>query len=323
MVSKKILVTGSCGFIFSNFVRLALRHTDYSFAAIDKVAKEHTLNNVVHSHARHNFHIADIADAHIIDRIFTLEKPDIVIHGAAESHVDDSINSADCFIKSNIVGTQVIIDASIRHNVEKLIYISTDEVYGQLGKDDNSWTEDALIMPRNPYSASKAAGELLVRAAGETHGLKYNITRSCNNYGPRQSTKNLIPKIIKNILNKEPVPIYGQGLQSREWIHVADNCFAILHILKHAPNNETYNISAGHEMSNLEMFHLICEALGQGHDLITFVEDRKGHDFRYSVDFSKIKSIGWKPQFRLKKGLDQCINWYLNNRWFMNYNKCK
>ncbi|KKN70807.1 hypothetical protein LCGC14_0426990 [marine sediment metagenome] len=196
---------------------------------------------------------------------------------------------------------------------------NTDEVYGQLGKDDDPWTENGRLSPRNPYSASKAAGELIVKATSQTHGLKYNITRSCNNYGPRQSAKNLVPKIIRNILHKKPVPIYGTGNQLREWIHVADNCFAVLKILESALPNETYNISAGHEISNLEMFHNICNIMGvgqEGHDLLTFVEDRKGHDFRYSVDYSKIKSIGWEPKFRFKKGLNQCINWYLRNPWF-------
>ena len=258
-----------------------------------------------------------------MDKIFELERPDIVIHGAAESHVDDSIASANPFIMSNVLGTQVITDMCVKYGVERLIYISTDEVYGQLGHDEVAWAEDARLSPRNPYSATKAAGEFIVLAANQTHELQYNMTRCCNNYGPRQSTKNLIPKIIKNIINKEPVPIYGKGDQLREWIHVADNCFAVFHILEHAPPNEIYNISAGHEVSNLEMFHMICDIMeaGQdGHDLLTFVEDRKGHDFRYSVDFSKIKSIGWKHKFKLKSGLNQCINWYLNNRWFLRTN---
>lgn len=323
MIKKKVLITGSCGFVFSNFIRLGIRYsTDYTFVSIDKVATSQSFNNI-YAHNRHKIHIADVLDVHIIDKIFEFEQPDIVIHGAAESHVDNSIDSARSFIMSNVLGTQVIVDACIKHGVEKLIYISTDEVYGQLGADDKPWTEESRLNPRNPYSASKAAGELIVKAASQTYGLKYNITRSCNNYGPRQSTKNLIPKIIKNLIQKKPIPIYGTGTQLREWIHVADNSFAIMHILENATANETYNISAGHEVNNLEMFHMICEIMNagqEGHDLLTFVEDRKGHDYRYSVDFSKIKSIGWEPKFRLKKGLKQCINWYQNNDWFLRNN---
>jgi dTDP-glucose 4,6-dehydratase len=321
MAKKKVLVTGSCGFIFSNFIRLGVRYKpDYTFVSVDKVATSHSLNNI-YAHNRHKFHLADVADAHIVDKIFELERPDIVVHGAAESNVDDSIASANPFIMSNVLGTQIIADACVKYGVERLVQISTDEVCGQLcSEDDKAWKEDAKLSPRNPYSASKASSELIVEAVSKTHGLQYNITRSCNNYGPRQSTKNLVPKIIKNIINKEPVPIYGKGDQLREWIHVADNCFAIFHILEHAPPNEIYNISAGHEVSNLEMFHMICDIMDvgqEGHNLLTFVEDRKGHDYRYSVDFSKIKSIGWKPEFRFKAGLQKVIFWYLNNRWFL------
>jgi len=230
--------------------------------------------------------------------------------------VDDSINSASTFIKSNVLGTQTLIDASVRHGVERFVYISTDEVYGQLKNSDSAWTEDSLISPRNPYSASKAAGEMLVQAAFETHGLEYNITRSCNNFGPKQSSKNLIPKVISCILNKKPIPIYGQGLQCREWIHVADNCQAILQILKNGQPNQAYNITANYEISNLEMVHTICNLMESGHDLISFVEDRKGHDFRYATDNSRIKSIGWSPKFKFKDGLSQTILWYTNNQWY-------
>jgi dTDP-glucose 4,6-dehydratase len=275
----------------------------------------------VYANRGHKFHIGDVADAHFIDTIFQIERPDIVIHGAAESHVDDSISSANPFIMSNVLGTQVMVDASVKYDVEKFIYVSTDEVYGQLASEgDEPWTESSALAPRNPYSASKAAGELIVEAANATHGLQYNTTRSCNNYGPRQSTKNLIPKIIRNILRKEKIPIYGQGQQLREWIHVADNCRAVLSIMRNAPSNEAYNISAGYETSNLELVNEICNIMGTGHDLISFVEDRKGHDFRYAMENSKLKSLGWEPSFKFKKGLDHCIKWYINNRWFMNLN---
>ena len=322
MTKKKVLITGSCGFIFSNFIRLALKEekSDYKYISVDKIATGHSMHNV-YANRGHKFYIGDIADAHFVDKLFQLERPDIVIHGAAESHVDDSIVSASNFITSNVLGTQVMVDASVKYDVERFIYISTDEVYGQLKTEyDEAWTETSPLAPRNPYAASKAAGELVVSAASVTHGLQCNITRSCNNYGPRQSTKNLIPKIIKNILNKEKIPIYGQGQHLREWIHVADNCRAILTIMKHAPPNGVYNISAGCETSNLELTNEICNIMGSGHDLISFVEDRKGHDFRYAMQCLNLKSLGWQPSFKYKKGLDHTIKWYIRNRWFMNLN---
>lgn len=318
MAKKKVLVTGSCGFIFSNFARLAVRYsTDYTFVSIDKVATSHSLNNI-YVHNRHKFHLADVVDAHIVDKIFELERPDIVIHGAAESHVDDSIASANPFIMSNVLGTQVIVDACVKYDVEKLIYISTDEVYGQLDKNDEAWTEKSTINPRNPYSASKMAGELIVRAGSETHGIQYNITRSCNNYGPRQSIKNLIPKTIKHIFEEKKIPIYGQGEQIREWIHVGDNCKAIFKILENGKNKETYNISAGCELSNIEMVQNICNIIGAGHNLISFIPDpRPGHDFRYSINSSKLRDIGWEPEFKLQNGLNYTIKWFFNNKWFL------
>jgi dTDP-glucose 4,6-dehydratase len=239
-----------------------------------------------------------------------------VIHGAAESFVDKSISDPQIFTKTNVVGTQVIIDACVKYDVEKLIYISTDEVYGQLISESSpSWSESSQLNPRNPYSASKASGELLIKAAGETFGLNYNITRSCNNYGPRQNRRNLIPKIIGNILSGKDVPIYGKGEQIRDWIHVQDNCLAILKVLENGDNKEIYNISAKQEFSNIEIFNQICNLMKDhnGYKLLKFVEDRKGHDFRYSV--SNVKSIGWEPTFNFKSGIEHTINWYFTNQW--------
>lgn len=314
---KTILVTGSCGFVFTNFLRLVVTKNkeDYNWVSIDKLVPKHSLKNI-YANRSHDFYIGDVADAHFIDKIFEIKKPDIVIHGAAESHIGDS----NSFINSNIAGTQCLLDASVKHGVERFIYISTDEVYGQLEANDQPWTEDSPLNPRNPYSASKAAGELLVQAAYQTYGLEYNITRSCNNFGPKQSTQNLIPKVIKCIIDKKPITIYGQGLQCREWIHVMDNCQAILDIVKEAPPNEIYNITANYEISNLELVYEMCNLTESGHDLISFVEDKKGHDFRHAMTNSKIKSIGWAPKFKFKDGLDHCIKWYVTNRWFLSLN---
>lgn len=202
-----------------------------------------------------------------------------------------------------------------------ITYLSgnTDEVYGQLTEKDNDikWTEESPMSPRNPYSASKASGELIIKAAHTTHGLNYNITRSCNNFGPRQLAEKLIPKAIKNILNNEKVPIYGKGQQLREWIHVDDNCDAILTVLEKAPPNETYNISSGYEFSSLEMCQRICNEIGYGHNLLSFCEDRLGHDFRYLSDSSKLRSLGWKPEINFNEGLTRTVQWFINNRWYI------
>lgn len=314
---KKVLITGTCGFIFSNFIRRAIyERQPYSFVSIDRVSGH---ANNVYSNKNHVFHIADLRDQHVIDKIFQFERPDIVIHGAAESFVDYSLSDPNAFVTSNVLGTQVVINACVKHNVERLIYISTDEVYGQLtSESDAAWKEDAPLNPRNPYSASKAAGELMVKAAYQSHGLIYNITRSSNNYGPRQTAEKLIPKAIKCIMDGQKIPIYGQGLQIRDWTHVFDNCSAIKTVLNSGKPNEIYNISANQELPNIEVIQKICNAMGRGHELISFIEDpRKGHDFRYSIDSSKIRELGWKPTYKFKEGIADTVEWYSLNQYFL------
>lgn len=314
---KKVLITGTCGFIFSNFVRRAIYEKQpYSFVSIDRVGGN---ANLLYQNKNHTFHLADLRDNHIIDKIFQFERPDIVIHGAAESFVDTSLTDPNSFVTSNVLGTQVVINACVKHNVERLIYVSTDEVYGQLlSESEQAWDEEAPLDPRNPYSASKAAGELMVKAAHHSHGLIYNITRSSNNYGPRQTPEKLIPKAIKCILHGQKIPVYGQGLQIRDWTHVYDNCAAIMTVLNHGKPNQVYNISANQEFPNIEVIQKICNAMGKGHDLISFIEDpRKGHDFRYSVDSSKIKELGWKPTYKFKEGIVETVEWYKINQWML------
>lgn len=311
---KKILVTGSCGFIFSNFMRKVMSQKfNYKFASIDKVISSYNLPSVS-LNQDHSFYMGDIADEQFIDNVFAIEKPNIIIHGAAESFVDDSIRSAGPFIHSNVVGTQVMTDMAVKYGVEKFVYISTDEVYGQL-KDSNesSWTENVSVNPRNPYSASKAAGELIVKAANQTHGLNYNITRSCNNYGPNQPPRNLVPKVITSILARQSIPIHGNGKNYREWLYVEDHCDAIMQIIDKAPVNEIYNIGSGIEKTNLEMVDAISAILNIKQS-INFIKDRAGHDFRYSIDCSKLKKLGWKTNYTFDKGLEKCINWYVDNR---------
>jgi len=308
---KKVLVTGTCGFIFSNFVR-TIKNVDYEFVGVDKLIEEHNIKNV---DPKYKLHVGDIADVHFMDRVFTIEKPDIVIHGAAESFVDNSIRKALPFIHSNVLGTQIVVDMCMKYHVEKLMYISTDEVYGQLESQyDKSWTEKDPINPRNPYSASKASGELIVKAANQTHGLNYIITRCCNNFGPRQPPRNLVPKIITSVLAQQSIPIHGSGEQRREWLYVNDHCDAIMFLINNGKANEIYNIGSGNECTNLEMASNICHLLGYNSaDLIEHVTDRPGHDFRYSIDNSKILELGWKPKYTFENGLEECVNWYLDD----------
>jgi dTDP-glucose 4,6-dehydratase len=322
---KKVLVTGTCGFIFSNFIRKAIYEQNqkkqqdrlYTFVSVDRVTAN-TLNSMYWNKS-HIFHPADIRDPHIMDIIFQFEKPDIVIHGAAETFVDSSLKDPNSFVTSNVLGTQVIINACIKHKVEKLIYISTDEVYGQLtGEHDPAWTEESPLNPRNPYSATKASGELMVKAAHHTHGLIYNITRSSNCYGPRQLPEKLIPKAIKCILDGEKIPIYGKGQQIRDWTYVGDNCAGLLTILANGAPNETYNISANQEFTNIETIQSLCNAMGKGHSLISFIEDpRGGHDFRYSISTEKLQKLGWKPTVKFKDGIKDTVQWYMDNQWFL------
>jgi len=313
---KTILVTGTAGFIFSNFIRKVFdERLNYRFVSVDKVIASYNLKNI-YKHTGHNFYMGDIADEAFMTNVFELEKPDIIIHGAAESFVDDSIRSVQPFVHSNIVGTQVMVDLALKYKVERFVYISTDEVYGQLQVGDKSWTEESQVKPRNPYSASKACGEMLVYAANQTHGLKYNITRCCNNYGSRQPPRNLIPRAITSILNNVAIPIHGSGKQMREWIYVKDHCSAIMKIIENAPVNETYNIGSGVEHTNLEIVKKIGQILKVDVPLVSFVKDRPGHDFRYSVDCSKIKELGWNPNFDFDRGLFECVNWYLEHKDF-------
>jgi dTDP-glucose 4,6-dehydratase len=322
MSSKiKLLISGSAGFIMSNLVRYILKNSkDYDIVSIDDIKPPVKLNTIYANRA-HQFYMGDIINSHLINNIFEIERPDIIIHGAAESFVDKSLTAGQEFVKSNVLGTQVLIDAAVKYN-SRFIYISTDEVYGALNTESEpSWTENFPLAPRNPYSATKASGELLVKAAHNTHGLQYNITRCCNNYGPRQQRRNLIPKIIANILEKIEVPLYGSGSQIREWIHCADNCSAIKTIIEKGTLNETYNIGSGQEFSNIEVFNEISNIMGGGYDLLRFVKDpRPGHDFRYSVNCDKIKKLGWKPEFKFKGvdgGLNHTINFYKNNQWVL------
>lgn len=315
MSTPTILVTGTLGFIFSNFIR-RINHLKLPYRLVCVDVCKNTNPNNIYENRHHTFYLGDVADDHFIDTVFKIEQPDYVIHGAAESFVDQAISSARPFMMSNVVGTQVMVDAAVKYNTKTFLYMGTDEQYGHLTDEQQpSWKEDAPQLPRNPYSASKASGEMVVKAAHLTHGLNYKVVRSCNNFGSRQSIRNLIPLTIRAILNKEKMGLYGEGREVREWMHVEDTADAIITVLEKGLNNEAYNVGTGYEMSNLEMFNMIANVMGGGHDLLSFVPNRKGHDFRYSVDSGKLRALGWEPKIKLKAGLEKTCRWYENNQW--------
>lgn len=309
----KVLVTGSCGFIFSNFVIYALQNTKWDIVSVDKLTYAGSLLNVPQV-KRHKLYVGDVCDYHFIKKVFEIEKPDIVIHGAAESHVDNSIESSHDFVKTNVAGTHSMLEAALHvHTPERFINISTDEVYGSV--EDGSSKESDPLEPRSPYSSTKASADLLGQSYFVTHGLPVITTRCSNNFGPRQHVEKFIPKVITNILTGKKIPLYGDGKNMREWIYVKDNFGALEAIIERGVPGEVYNISSGHEKQNIEVLDTIFDIMG-GRELLEFVEDRKGHDRRYSVDCSKIKSIGWEPQYEFESALAHTVGWYKANNWF-------
>jgi dTDP-glucose 4,6-dehydratase len=316
----KLLVTGTAGFILGNFLRHVSNYKElkeaYEVRSFDRIKDVSYLFDNFQKEGQ-GFFIGDICDKHCLSMIMRSSPPDIVIHGAASTFVDDSIVSADEFIRTNIQGTQNIIDNCVLLK-SKLLYFSTDEVMGALNEGDQPFTETSPLNPRNPYASSKGDGELLIKAAAETHGLKYTIIRPSNNFGPRQSSEKFIPKILKCIFSNKQIPIYGEGLQMREWTYVTDTCKAVCCILNSWKDNETYNISSGNEIRNIDLVDKILEITKGSKDLKTFVQDRKGHDFRYSVDSSKIKKLGWSPSVSFEEGLVKTIQWYSINQHFLN-----
>lgn len=305
MNNKKILVTGTLGFIFSNYVRQERKR---NLVGLDKAVKSYNLDNMLDGM---RFYFADLLDSHNLNNIFTVEKPDIVIGGAAESFVDNSITDVLPFLNSNIIGTQNLINMCLKHGVEKYVHISTDEVYGQvLSMTDRAWTENDPLRPRNPYSASKACAEHIVVAAHNTHGLQYQITRSCNVFGPRQKLENLVPHVITQVANGDPVRIHGNGSNFRQYIFVNDLIEAICTVVDKGAINTVYNIGAENFLTNLEMVQQIAAMINVPAQ-VTFIPDRKAHDFGYRVDSGRIRDLGWKPRTDFLDGLQQTINYYL------------
>lgn len=313
-MTKTILTTGTLGFIGSNFIRTVIdQHPDYKWVGVDKAVYDYCLFNNF-EHPNYKFYLADIANEHIMHRIFEIEKPSVVINIAAESFVCSSIENPNPFIYSNIMGTQTLINASLKYGIDKFLQFSTDEIYGShTSKDDVPWTELECPKPRNPYSSSKLGAENILYAAHQTHKLPFNITRCCNVFGPRQpSNRNLIPKIIRTTLNNQPMPIYGDGSHIREYLFVEDKISAIMTILEHGKDNEIYNIGSENEFSNVEMVNLISELMNKKPN-INYTINRKGHDWRYAINCDKLKSLGWLPQYNFNEAIKKTIAWYKEN----------
>ncbi|CAL8901333.1 dTDP-glucose 4,6-dehydratase [Bacillus pumilus] len=311
-MTKSYFITGGAGFIGLNFVKLLLQETDVRLTVFDKLTyashPEEMEELLKLSHFR--FIQGDIALQHELDQAFD-EVYDAIIHFAAESHVDRSIESAEPFIQTNVLGTYRMLEAVLKGKAKKLIHISTDEVYGDLEPDDPAFTEQTPLSPNNPYSASKASSDLLVKSYIHTHQLPAMITRCSNNYGPHQHEEKLIPTIIRKAINGEKIPIYGDGQQIRDWLYVEDHARAVKQVLENGTAGQVYNIGGGNEKTNLDLTKTILTQLGISHDRIAFVEDRKGHDRRYAIDASKLKrELGWTQETSFEAGIEKTINWY-------------
>jgi dTDP-glucose 4,6-dehydratase len=317
-----LLVTGGAGFIGSNFVRYMLeKYPNYKVVNYDLLTYAGNLENLkdVENHPNYTFVKGDINNRELVDYLVKTHKIDVIVNFAAESHVDRSITDPDIFVKTNVLGTQALLDVAKANNIKKYVQISTDEVYGTLG-ETGYFTEETPLAPNSPYSASKAGGDLLVRAYHETYGLNVNITRCSNNYGPYHFPEKLIPLMITNALEGKELPIYGDGQNIRDWLHVKDHCAAIDLVIHKGRPGEVYNIGGHNERTNNEIVYLIVEKLGVSNDLIKYVADRPGHDHRYAIDPTKIMTeLGWKPQYTFDNGIVETIQWYIDNqKWWKN-----
>jgi len=314
---NRLLVTGGAGFVGSNFVRMVLsEHRETFVVNLDKLTYAGNLANLAGflDRPNHKFVKGDIRDGQLVEELIDEYRLEAIVNFAAESHVDRSITGAKVFIETNVTGTLTLLEAARDRQLEKFVQISTDEVYGSLGSE-GKFTEQTPLSPNSPYSASKAAADHLVEAFGHTWGLKYNITRCSNNYGPYQFPEKLIPLMINNALNDKELPVYGDGLYVRDWLYVYDHCTAVWQVLQEAPPGEVYNIGGCNEKANLEVVGLILERLNKPKSLIRHVKDRPGHDRRYAIDASKIiNELDWKPSVSFEEGIDRTINWYVANQ---------
>lgn len=316
---KNILVTGAAGFIGSNFAEFMVnKHPDYNIIVFDKLTYAGNMDNLKKVMDKITFVQGDICDLEKVTETFEKYNIDSVVHFAAESHVDNSIKTPFIFTQTNVIGTHTLLEVAKRiwgeGSSNKFVHISTDEVYGTLG-EEGYFTEKSPIQPNSPYSASKAGSDLVALAYHETFKMNVTVTNCSNNYGPYQHNEKLIPHMIKLALNDEKLPVYGQGLNIRDWLYVEDHCEAIDLVLHNGKAGERYNIGGHNEKRNIEIVKLILKHLGKTESLITYVEDRKGHDYRYAIDPTKIKNeLGWKPKTKFEDGIVKTIDWYLENK---------
>ena len=312
----EVLVTGGAGFIGSNFVRHALEvHPDWRITTLDKLTyagRMETLNDVI-DHPRHRFVRGDIADAAVAAPL--VKASNIVVHFAAETHVDRSILEAGAFIRTDVIGTFVLLEAArAAADLQCFVQISTDEVYGSVAEGSSVETDE--LKPRNPYSASKAGADRLAYSYWATYGVPVMITRASNNYGPFQFPEKVIPLFITNAIDNIPVPLYGQGLNIRDWLHVMDHCRGIDAVIDRGITGEVYNIGGGNEVRNVDLTHTLLRLAGRTESLIKNVKDRQGHDMRYSLDTSKLRALGWTPTVAFEEGLKETVRWYRDNEWW-------
>ncbi len=314
---KNILVTGGAGFIGSNFVRYMLnKYKNYKIVNLDLLTYAGNIKSLddIKDNQNYIFVKGDIADNNLVDKTVYDNRIDVIINFAAESHVDRSITNPDIFVKTNVLGTQNLLEVAKKYKIEKFFQISTDEVYGSLGKT-GFFTETTPISPNSPYSASKASADLLVMAYHHTFGLNVNITRCSNNYGPYQFPEKLIPLFITNLLNNKKVPLYGDGLNIRDWLFVEDHCSAIDTVLHKGKNGEIYNIGGNNEKTNRYITETVLKCLDKDESYINYVQDRLGHDRRYAIDATKIKKeLNWQPAYKFEDAIIKTIQWYLDNK---------
>lgn len=312
----RMLVTGGAGFIGSNFIRYMMGRAETEHIVnLDKLTYAGNPDNVKEweGHSRYTFIRGDIAERKLVNHLVKAHKIDTIVNFAAESHVDRSITRPELFVETNVLGTQALLDAARANGVAKFVQVSTDEVYGSLGST-GYFTETTPLAPNSPYSASKAGADLLVRAYHETYGMNVNITRCSNNYGPYQFPEKLIPLMITHALQNKPLPVYGDGLNVRDWLHVEDHAAAIELVISRGKPGEVYNIGGHNEQTNLAIVGLILDALGKPESLIQHVADRLGHDRRYAIDPAKITAeLGWKPRYTFETGIRETIGWYLEH----------
>ena len=311
----KVLVTGGAGFMGSDLVRKLVRE-DYKVCIADKLTYAGDLERVREVSERIDFYQIDIANSEEVEEVFSMEKPDVIVHYAAETHVDRSILDPDAFVRTNVVGTLNLLRASMRHEVKKFVHISTDEVYGELPLNSTEkFKETTPLRPNSPYSASKAGADMLVRSFVETYGFPAIIVRASNNYGPWQYPEKLIPLSVAKVLSGEKIPIYGAGMNVRTWLFVEEFTQAVLLLMEKGKEGEVYNVGSGEEKPNIEVVRSILSVLGKDENYIEFVPDRLGHDLRYAVDTTKIeRELGWRAEVSFEEGIEKTVKWYVDNK---------